>query len=80
MRHFGAKQRSNRGQVALEYILAIVIVAGAAGTSWLFTQGFVMGNLHGGQELSSIHSGDDWSWTSGMASFGLDKTAALPFP
>lgn len=80
MRCFRANLRSSRGQVALEYVLAVMVVATVAWFSWVFSQGFLVGNLYGGQELSNLHSGEEWGWTAEIASFGLDKTAALPFP
>jgi len=63
--------------VALEYALAIVVVAGAASLVWIFSQGFVLGNLYGGRETAQVY-GDRWAQEN--QALGLEKTAALPFP
>ncbi len=81
MRRYRATNRHNRGQVALEYALAFVVVAGAASLVWIFSQGFVLGNLYGGRETAQVYGDpNEYGWAQENQALGLEKTAALPFP
>jgi hypothetical protein len=78
MRHGRARARLIRGQVALEYALLVVVVAGAASLIWLFHQGFVLGNLYGGQDLANAY--ESHAWAQENKALGLEKTVSFPFP
>ena len=69
MSHKRHTRKGNRGQVALEYFLATLVVLVVTSLSWVFYQRFVQGNLYGGLALG----GDS-------KAMGLETAVSLPFP
>lgn len=67
----------DRGQVALEYALGIVIVAGLASLLFVFYQGFVQANLYG-------HAGEFNDSLFGLgaeySAIGLERVVSMPVP
>jgi hypothetical protein len=71
------KWSGRSGQVALEYALATMVVAGVASLLWIFHQGFVQGTLYGGGEgnLNSVRG-----VAAANQAMGFERTVSLPFP
>ena len=77
-KHKASKRgRLSTGQVALEYALGILIVAGLCSGLYLFYQGFVQGNLFGsaGKDANKMYL-----LAEDNKQMGLHKAASLPTP
>jgi hypothetical protein len=68
-------KRNNEGQVALEYAMAVTVVAAIGSLLWLFYQGYVVGSLYGGSKNWNV-----LGTVQGNKALGLEKAVSLPIP
>lgn len=71
------KSFPNSGQIAVEYALAVVIVAGLGSGLFLFYQGFVQANLYGhaGESQNSL-----FRLANDYKAIGLERVVSMPTP